>query len=77
MWRVTNVPVPFYLVGTIDELSGKDYPLPKPYAEALQNSQQFFFEIELDTTGNFSKLFWAAAAYPKGDDICRHIHPET
>ena len=77
VWRVTNAPAPFYLVGTIHSLSGKDYPLPKAYAEALQNSQQFYFEIEPDTTGSFSKLFAAAAAYPKGDDIRRHIHPET
>ena len=77
VWRVTNAPAPFYLVGTIHALSGKDYPLPKAYAEALENSRQFFFEIEPDTTGNFSKLFAAAAAYPKGDDIRRHIHPET
>jgi len=77
VWRVTNAPAPFYLVGTIHALSGKDYPLPRPYAEALQNSQQFFFEIAPDSKGNFSKLFDAAAAYPKGDDIRHHIHPET
>ena len=26
VWRVTNAPAPFYLVGTIHALSGKDYP---------------------------------------------------
>lgn len=77
VWRVTNAPAPFYLVGTIHALSGKDYPLPKPYSEAVHNSQQFFFEIAPDPDGKFSKLFAAAAAYPKGDDIRRHIHPQT
>ncbi len=77
VWRVTNAPAPFYLVGTIHALSGKDYPLAKPYAEALQNSQQFFFEIPPDPKDQFSKLFTAAAAYPNGDDIRRHIHPQT
>ena len=77
VWRVTNAPAPFYLVGTIHALSGKDYPLPKAYDEALENSQQFFFEIAPDSKGSFSKLFASAAAYPKGDDIRRHIHPET
>jgi uncharacterized protein YbaP (TraB family) len=75
---VTNAPAPFYLVGTIHALSGKDYPLPKPYAEALKNSQQFFFEISPnDPEDKFSKLFDAAAVYPKGDDIRRHVHPQT
>ncbi len=53
VWRVTNAPAPFYLVGTIYALSGKDYPLPKPYAEALHNSQKFFFEIPPDPKGQF------------------------
>ena len=75
VWRVTNAPAPFYLVGTIHALSGKDYPLPNAYSEALQNSQQLFFEIAPDPKGNFSKLFAAAAAYPNGDDIRHHIHP--
>ena len=78
VWRVINAPAPFYLVGTLHALSGKHYPLPKPYTEALHNSQQFFFEISPhDPEDKFSKLFDAAAIYPKGDDIRRHIHPQT
>jgi|SRR4051812_31165261 uncharacterized protein YbaP (TraB family) len=70
VWRVTNAPAPFYLVGTIHALSGKDYPLPKPYEEAMHNSQQFFFEISPnDPQDKFSKLFQVASVYPKGDDI--------
>ena len=53
VWRVTNAPAPFYLVGTLHALSGKDYPLPKPYVEAIHNSQQFFFEIAPDPKGQF------------------------
>ena len=77
VWRVTNAPAPFYLVGTIHALSGKDYPLPKPYAEALHNSQQFFFEVDLHQKSDFGDRFERAASYPKGDDIRRHIHPKT
>lgn len=77
VWRVTNAPAPFYLVGTVHALSGKDYPLPKPYAQALHDSQQFFFEIAPDPKDNFGKLFDEAAAYPNGEDIRRHIHPQT
>jgi uncharacterized protein len=79
VWRVTNAPAPFYLVGTIHALSGKDYPLPKAYDEAMHNSRQFYFEIDPDrrSADDFSQRFESAAAYPQGDDIRRHIHPET
>ncbi|MDQ3545680.1 MAG: TraB/GumN family protein [Verrucomicrobiota bacterium] len=77
VWRVTDAPAPFYLVGTIHALSGKDHPLPKPYYEALKQSQQFFFEVDLHAKSDFGKRFVRAATYPKGDDIRRHIHPKT
>jgi uncharacterized protein len=79
VWRVTSVPQPFYLVGTIHALSGSDYPLPKPYDQALHDSKQLFFEIDphLNAEIDFAKKFDVAAAYPKGDDIRRHVHGET
>ncbi len=77
VWRVTNAPAPFYLVGTIHALSGRDYPLPKPYGQALHDSQQFFFEVDQHATSDFGARFVRAASYPKGDDIRRHIHAKT
>src|SRR5438270_12697537 len=77
VWRVTNVNHPFYLVGTIHALSGTDYPLPKGYDEALQNSQKLIFEIKPDPQSDFPDKFAIAAAYPKGDEIGRHVHPQT
>lgn len=79
VWRVTNAPAPFYLVGTIHALSGKDYPLPKAYDQALRDSQQLFFEIDPDrlSGSDFSKKFAVAATYPQGDDIRHHVHPQT
>lgn len=78
VWRVTNAPAPFYLVGTIHSLSGKDYPLPKAYNQAVQDCQRFYFEISpIDKQDKFGKAFAEASAYPKGDDIRKHIHPQT
>lgn len=79
VWRVTNAPAPFYLVGTIHALSGKDYPLPKAYDQAMRDSQQFYFEIDPDVRSedDFSKRFLKGAIYPKGEDVRRHIHPQT
>src|ERR671924_316349 len=77
VWRVTNVDHPFYLVGSSHALTNRDYPLAAPYKEALQNSQRFLFEFNPRRDDEYSKLFSESAKYPKGQDIRRHIHPQT
>ncbi len=77
VWRVTNTPAPCYLVGTVHALSGKDYPLPAPYYQAIKESQQFYFEIAPDLKGEFEKYWDEASTYDNKDDIRHHIHPET
>lgn len=77
VWRVTNVAVPFYLVGTIHALSGGDYPLPKAYDQALHDSQRLLFEIDPNPKSDFNEMFARAAKYPKGEDIRSHIHTKT
>lgn len=77
VWRVTNVKVPFYLVGSVHALSGSDYPLPAPFEQALRDSQRLLFETDPNSKGNFSEEFLKAAQYPKGDNMRRHVHAET
>jgi len=79
VWRITNTPAPCYLVGTVHALSGKDYPLPPPYYQALKESQQFYFEVAPDqqSENQFGKLLDEATTYAKGDEIRHHIHPKT
>lgn len=77
VWRVTNVPVPFYLVGTIHRLSGKDYPLPKAYDQALHDSQRLLFELDPNPKSNFGKIFARAGVYPRGDSMPHHLHAGT
>ena len=77
VWRITNVPAPFYLCGTIHALSGNDYPLPKPYYQALRDSKRLLFEIDPNPKSNFGHDFVRASVYPKGDSIQRHVHPHT
>jgi uncharacterized protein len=76
VWRVTNAKAPFYLVGSIHALSKKDYPLPKPYDMALENSTRFLFEFDPTRHAEFQKKFEAAAKYPPGQDIRSKISPE-
>jgi uncharacterized protein YbaP (TraB family) len=77
VWRMTNAPAPFYLVGTIHALSSHDYPLPAGYNQALHDSKRLVFEMKPDPRSDFSNKLNRAAVYPKGDDIRRHIHPKT
>jgi uncharacterized protein len=76
VWRVTNAKAPFYLVGSIHALSKRDYPLPKPYDVALNNSARFLFEFDPMRHAEFQKKFEAAAKYPAGQDIRSKISPE-
>ena len=57
VWRVVNAPAPFYLVGTIHALSGHDYPLPKPYYQALKDSKRLLFEVDPHPKSNFGHDF--------------------
>src|SRR5205085_2838633 len=77
VWRVTNVKHPFYLVGSSHALAKRDYPLPAPYEEALNAGQRFLFEYDPNLDGTFSRQFDQAAVYPHGQDIRRHVHPQT
>src|SRR4051794_906326 len=63
VWRVTNAKAPFYLVGSIHALSKKDYPLPKPYDIAREDSSRFLFEFDPTRHAEFQKKFEAAAKY--------------
>jgi uncharacterized protein YbaP (TraB family) len=76
VWRVTNAKAPFYLVGSIHALSKKDYPLPKPYDIALNDSSRFLFEFDPSLHAEFQKKFEAAAKYPRGQDMRSKVSPE-
>jgi len=77
VWRVTNVKHPFYLVGSSHALAKRDYPLPAPYLEALNTSQRVVFEFDPNLDSTFSAQFRKAGMYPHGQDIRRHVHPQT
>ena len=77
IWRITNTPAPVYLVGTIHALSGKDYPLPKPYEQVVRECNRLLFEVEPSLKSDFPEKFRKAAKYPEGDEIGRHVHAKT
>lgn len=77
VWRSTNTPAPVYLVGTIHALSGKDYPLPKVYEQAVRDSSRILFEIDHTPKSDFPEKFRKAAKYEHDEEIGRHLHPKT
>jgi uncharacterized protein YbaP (TraB family) len=77
VWRVTNVPVPFYLVGSIHNLRGDDYPLAPAYRKALKDSERLVFEFNPRERNLLSQKFREVGKYPKGQDIRGRIHSET
>ena len=77
IWRVTNAPAPFYLVGSVHSLSGKDYPLARPVMDAFHESKQVFFEYNPNEDEEFSSKFEDASRLPKGQTIYSKLHPET
>lgn len=75
LWRVTNLSVPFYLIGSIHNLTARDYPLPEVYHSALTNSQRLLFECSPRERGALTSKFREVAKYPAGQDIESEIHP--
>jgi len=77
VWRVTNLATPFYLVGSIHDLTEKDYPLPPIYYAALTNSRRVVFEYNPRQREALARKFGEAARYPEGKDIESEVAPVT
>jgi len=77
IWRVTNSPTPFYLVGSVHSLSGKDYPLARPIMDAFHEVKQVVFEYDPNADEEFAKKLMEASKLPKGETIYTKLHPET
>lgn len=77
IWRVTNAPAPFYLVGSVHALSGKEYPLPKVIMDAFHESKQVLFEFDPNADEEFAKKFAKIGKYPTGETVMNRLHPET
>ncbi len=77
IWRVTNAPAPFYLVGSVHSLSGKDYPPAKAIMDAFHDVKCVVFEFNPNADEEFSEKFEKASKLPKGQKIYSRLHPQT
>ncbi len=77
LWRITNAPAPFYLLGSVHALRPQDYHKTPVIEQAISQSQQFFFEIDPKQDETFGKKLVEAAKYPHGVEIKGKINPKT
>ena len=77
LWRITNAPAPFYLLGSVHALQPSDYHRTPVIEEAINQSQQFFFEFDPKEDETFGKKLREAAKYPKDQQILGKISPKT
>jgi hypothetical protein len=77
LWRVTNAKAPVYLLGSIHILRKSDYPLPAVIDQAIQQSEQFYFEMAPDGFDDFHRRVEGAARLPRGVEIKDKVHAKT
>jgi uncharacterized protein YbaP (TraB family) len=78
LWRATDVPVPFYILGSYHALRAKDYPLGHEIDEAIGQSKRFLYEMDFDhDAAVFAKKMHDAAIYPAGVSLRQKISPKT
>jgi uncharacterized protein len=77
VWRVTNAPVPFYLVGSFHSLTKDDYPLPAAYRDAFAQAQRLLFEYDPKRRDTLTQRFREEALYPSGLDVESDLRPDT
>jgi uncharacterized protein YbaP (TraB family) len=77
LWRVTNAPAPFYLLGSVHALRPSDYERAPVVDEAIKQSQQIYLEFDPKEEQTFAKKLNEAAKLPKGQQIKEKISPKT
>lgn len=78
LWRVTDVPVPFYILGSSHALRASDYPLGRVIDDSIRECHRFVFECDFKhRQAEWVKDLQAAAHYPKGVTLQQKISPKT
>jgi len=77
LWRITNAKAPFYLLGSIHTLRDTDYPLAPVIEQAIQQSQDFYFEFDPKRSDDYHRRIEAASRLPRGVEIKDKVHEKT
>jgi uncharacterized protein YbaP (TraB family) len=79
LWRITNAPAPFYLLGSMHALRDSDYPLAPQIEQVVANSRKVIFETNphaKDAVLLAGKV-GDAGRYRSGVRIENKVRPET
>jgi uncharacterized protein len=77
LWRISNAPAPFYLLGSVHALQRTDYQRVPAIEEAIKQSQQVLFEVDPKEDEVFAKKLSEAARLPRGQQIIGKVSPKT
>ncbi len=77
LYRVKRDGQAGYLFGTIHVGSPSFYPLAPEVSRALANASQLVVELDTRDNAAFHLAVARHGSYGKGDDISRHVSPET
>jgi uncharacterized protein len=77
LWRITNAPAPFYLLGSVHALSPSDYQRTPVVEEAIKQSAQIYLEFDPKEERTFGEKLQRAARYPPGEQIRGKISQKT
>lgn len=78
VWKVTaSDGHTLYLAGSVHALRPSDYPLPKAYDAALQNSTRLAFEVAPEDMQRMRERLASAALLPRGVQLRDRVDPRT
>lgn len=78
LWRVTDAPAPFYLLGSMHALRGADYPLAPEIDRVIQGAKNVYLEADIEPDiPQTSNRMWDAIHYPTGTTLRQKVKPET
>lgn len=79
MWKVSSATNSAYLLGSVHLGDKSFYPLPSVIENAFAASSLLIVEVDIRKVDQMElqQLVAASGAYPPGDDLFKHIAPET
>ena len=79
MWKATRGNQSIYLLGTIHVVRAGFYPVPDEIDKAFEQSRELFVECIPDREKilNVSKSLKNKYAYKSGDNLSKHLNPQT
>src|SRR6266702_2529007 len=78
MWKVSSKTNSAYVLGSVHLGDKSLYPLPAAIEDAFKSSSVLIVEVDIRKVDpSQMQALMLAAAYPPGDDLFKHISPET